>query len=1094
MSLVKLLFFLAVMMIISFTASAVAIEPEGLFSEALGVESYDCSLSLQTAKSLSRTASLRLDFEWSNHTSSGLQLRISHSALTLSHIDGKINTQLMRTIARFTPGESVELAILRRGEMLGVSVNDQLLYMERVPRGPGSAALVTADRGWTVQESTVQRLAPVYFTDDFMRTKDDPGSWTLLRGNWMLQSTWDAIPHGNTNKFAFVSYAQNPFAWMGSAPPDSPFALCMAGDPFWEDYRYSVSLHPGEGGAAGVAINMIDEKNGLIIRWSPVNDRSARGNRLLVYRLTNGKIAAETLASSIGGYIPGQWYRLTVVSAMQGIRVLIDGNERLTLAAMANWRGGIGLYAEGENAVVFDDVTVFGRQVNIDVLKEIRQNSRMENDPHGMASWSSWRSDWKPAGVGSAYWMRQTVYGEHLWTYLSVKPTEEATGEIRLVLNGDGSNVQSGFRALIQQQDDLAQVSYRIFRNDVEIAASTAARLNAGEEYTVRFWRSGASLRIEVDGEVVLEAHGVAPLAGLTPGYSATGALQNVEQVMVIGEGIQDYFFADAPVDWIARGAWLPTIRWACSPNWSFLSGWGRGDTALFHKSSIRGNQAIHAYVGVNMEYSRESEGYGKRFRDLAVSLCSDGVSPRSGYAGIFPYIAAPNAAPAIAILRNGVVVASQVLTDEQTPDRITSHQTWFELELSKQEGQLHFSASWLRKLDDQQRMQATISYTDPQPLTEGIPAVWTHNNCISVARVRLRHAEALQPATKPKVLLGHPWYPEWANLHEPLSVDFTARVWSTGSQNLSFTVKAMSVPPGNDGAMAIRDLNAVITPQVAARPGVEDPRAAREHWYAITAGDTTAYSSPFHISVQVYDPTIGRDDAKALALYRFNEGAGSIVKDQSKATPALDLVIANRGDTKERSADWLPGQGLTLARDSVVISAMPADKLLALNESKEGSVEFWVSSETFFPNVEATNWIACLLSWDDLNNAGGARRNITVAQYVEALAIIPHTGKLFHENDETIRRFPGAHLGLQHAVLTWNREEINVYIDGKKIYAQSNPGQFEHNVAGSRLILGNAAGMTNAFIGNLYLLAIHSVEMNPELVQRHYQAGPSAR
>lgn len=1080
------------LLVISIASISLASDTKGLFSQGLDVPNYDCQVVLQPAKSLSKRSLARVDFEWAAKTG-GQQLLITRDSITLMHVIGSKKEQLKKYPAKLAPGEIQHYTILRRGELLGLMHGENMLFLEKIARGPGGDAIIAADKGWIVEDSSVQRLDPVVFSDDFMRTQDDPGSWKVQSGNWMLQSTWDAIPHGNNNRFAFTTYAQNPFAWLGSCPPGVASAVCTAGETYWEDYRFSVSVCPAEAGAVGMAVNMSDEKNGIFLRWSPVNDRSKYGNSLRLIKVEGGKIVA-TLAELPGGYIPGQWYRLAMESDMQGVNVFIDGHQRMSIPLQSFWHGAIALYIEGELPAIFDDVTVYGKQVNTDLLKEFHQNGRMENDPNGMAGWSNWHSDWKPANAASAFWMKRPVYGNNIWSTVVLKANALARGDLILNLKGDGVDVLSGYRAVIRQSDNPAQLSYQLFQQNKELASKQVARLNAGEEYTVRFRLKGTALQLEIDDEVVLKAE-VTPITGLIPGYSATGALQNISEIIVCGDSIEDYTFASAPVDWVARGVWMPTIRWSCSPNWSFLAGWGRGDTSLFHKSLVKGDQSITAFVGVKMEYARERALYDYRYRDLAVSLCTDGVSPRSGYAGIFPYQESADAPKQIVIMKEGKIVAAKNLSAEYIPERGKNHRTWFELELSRNGSKLDFSVSWLiPNANNPQTLNVSLSYIDPNPLEEGIPAIWTHNNAMSVALARLSHAEPLQPNTKPEVLLGKPWYPEWANVNEPMTIDFATENWSTGNQSLTLQANTVVAPPGNEGDIKVNNMAVTVTPKIAARAGYEESRDAREHWYSVKATDQTAESSSFDIDVQVYDPAIGRSDPKAIVLYRFDEGNGTVVKDRSGVEPTLDLTIQNDEANKYPSASWVPKQGLKLERDSKVVSATVADKLLTLNSNKAGSIEFWASSETLYPRADIANWTSCMLSWDSLTDGGGSKRNLTVGQYPGVLAMIPRNNLPFYQDNNAVQRFGAAHLALQHSVITWKDNHITAYIDGRRVETRNNPGDFTHNIAGSHLILGNGAGFTNAFVGEMYLLAIYNTELTADQVLRNYQAGPSAK
>ena len=123
-----------------------------------------------------------------------------------------------------------------------------------------------------------------------------------------------------------------------------------------------------------------------------------------------------------------------------------------------------------------------------------------------------------------------------------------------------------------------------------------------------------------------------------------------------------DYTFAEEPADRWAVSTWMPSVRWACTPTWSFLGGWSRGDAVLWHKENFSGDQSLDAYMGEMMEFPRERDDYfDTRYQGyFAVTICGDGLDPRSGYYGIY---GAPDTDGTphkrIVLMRNGVEVGS---------------------------------------------------------------------------------------------------------------------------------------------------------------------------------------------------------------------------------------------------------------------------------------------------------------------------------------------------------------------------------------------------------------------------------------------------
>ena len=176
----------------------------------------------------------------------------------------------------------------------------------------------------------------------------------------------------------------------------------------------SAAVQPEAGGAAGVVVNMRDAQHGILLRWSPANDHSKRGDLLAAYLLGAG--APRLLQSARGGFLPHQWYHLTVVCSPDSARVAIDGVPRLAINHVSPWRGGIGLYAEGANGATFDDVTVYGQGVRKDLLLERHQEAvqqRFQIDRNGMADWADMTSEWKavPNSPGS-FVHRSEFYGD----------------------------------------------------------------------------------------------------------------------------------------------------------------------------------------------------------------------------------------------------------------------------------------------------------------------------------------------------------------------------------------------------------------------------------------------------------------------------------------------------------------------------------------------------------------------------------------------------------------------------------------------------------------------------------------------------------
>ncbi|MHB9132044.1 MAG: LamG-like jellyroll fold domain-containing protein [Armatimonadota bacterium] len=1035
-------------------AVSVQAQNPNIFSDELGVPRYDCIVLLKPAVNVSADSRVTLALEIGSGADA-TQIQITRDQLVILSLANKKETRLAPVPSGVTPGTPYQLTILRRANWLGVLHDDKFLFRGQVPMAPGAQAGTIAGTGWAVTDARIQRLEPVAFADNFMRTADEKGAWVVQEGQWALQSAWDRDPKGNAKRFQQAIYAMNPFAWVGRSTTGS--ALCTTGKPYWEDYTLSTAVRPGMDGAVGVMVNMPDTRSGLLVRWSPANDRSPQGDHLTLYRVTDGK--REQVAEDAGGYVPGQWYQLQVTSSVDGIHVLVDGRKRLSAKEITPWRGGIGLYAEG-NGGIFDDTTVYGSTLKKDLIAEnelSRLNLRFLEDPNGMGKWANPRSDWRPTANTTGQWAhRFNFFGDH-WITLTVKPTAEKSGKLWLAVNTDGVSVTSGYRAVVLVEAEQPQVKYALYRGTEVIAQATGDRLSSKEDYHFRLLHVGNRIRLERDDEKVVEATDAEPLTGACPIYGAAGCFSSVRETMALGRNMHDYVFADSPVDWIGHGAWMPTVRWACSPEWSFLGGWSTGEAILWNKARFTGDQVFQAFIGLLMEYPHERDTYHERYRDAAITICGDGIDPRSGYAGIYgapDEKGKPN--QRTVLLRNGVIVASANVTipgfDPQT------HRNWYDLVLYKRGDTVEFWVEGVKRL----------SFTDPAPLDGGIPAIWSEDNGIAVSRARMSCANPPKPRTDPQVILDEPDYPEWVDVGKPLVLDF-AKSWSTAGKAIKLEEMPEQRPEGSKAQPVVDGTRVTFAPDVRGW-----------YWYRIHATDGDHRSPDFHLLAPAFTPAVGRDDSHALVLYRFAEGSGKVTKDQSKVAPAVNLAVP-------KDAQWLPGQGVSMIKATMpIMSVQAAAKLKPLITKRAFTVEMWVSNSSVYP----INGRASLLSWD----SGWGEWNFAIGHCDKFLMAIP-SGEEFLGNARSWADV-GDHVrtGLQHLVVAWDGRTITGYINGKKEMTKQNYFYPETWKPDNLLLLGMRVDGTNKYLGAYYLVAIHDACFTADQVQRHYQAGPGAK
>ncbi|NQT86880.1 hypothetical protein HQ560_08960, partial [bacterium] len=125
--------------------------------------------------------------------------------------------------------------------------------------------------------------------------------------------------------------------------------------------------------------------------------------------------------------------------------------------------------------------------------------------------------------------------------------------------------------------------------------------------------------------------------------------------------------------------------------------------------------------AGIRYDIPRGGTAY-QYASDINTVICGDGTDLRNGYNIVF---AGWNNART-AIVRNGKEVAKT--TDFLFPRNSTQHRQWFYFKIQKQGPRVRLYVD--NKL--------ALEFNDPQPVTGRRLALWTWNNDIMIARVRV--------------------------------------------------------------------------------------------------------------------------------------------------------------------------------------------------------------------------------------------------------------------------------------------------------------------------------------------------------------------
>jgi hypothetical protein len=152
---------------------------------------------------------------------------------------------------------------------------------------------------------------------------------------------------------------------------------------------------------------------------------------------------------------------------------------------------------------------------------------------------------------------------------------------------------------------------------------------------------------------------------------------------------------------------------------------------AIWHKGEFNGDVVAECFVGQMMDQSRGGGSYERYVKNMALSICADGKDLDSGYTCVF---GEDNNSKSV-ILRHGKVVAEIPVG---IPVKRNIHRKWFRMRAEKLGGDITFRVFVQDNPNSPEVQLVSLRYTDPEPLGGGRVAVWTYDNGIMVARMRI--------------------------------------------------------------------------------------------------------------------------------------------------------------------------------------------------------------------------------------------------------------------------------------------------------------------------------------------------------------------
>ncbi|MBI2191575.1 MAG: hypothetical protein HYU36_06295 [Planctomycetes bacterium] len=305
-------------------------------------------------------------------------------------------------------------------------------------------------------------------------------------------------------------------------------------------------------------------------------------------------------------------------------------------------------------------------------------------------------------------------------------------------------------------------VRLRLKRQET-VVGEGAFRLPAAPKQMVTVHREGRYLWVSREGQETLEFRDLDPLRGRRVRL-VTACSSDLARVEVRRDHVRDYLFKEAPSDWLKVGQWEITNRFACDPRWSHLNGESKSDAILWHKDDFPGDVTLEFYAGMRMRQGRmkeETAMYYPRVGDLNATISASGEDLTTGYTFILGAWDPLWSETWTRLLRRDAVVAE---TDQQLlprtrvamdtarlvrvgwdPGGRAIHGAWYYIKIRRQGRDIRYY------FDN----HLALSYRDDSPLPGSRLGIWTYNNSMMVARVKISYettrpsAEILDPPAR---------------------------------------------------------------------------------------------------------------------------------------------------------------------------------------------------------------------------------------------------------------------------------------------------------------------------------------------------------
>jgi len=567
--------------------------------------------------------------------------------------------------------------------------------------------------------------APASF-DDF-RAETRPAS--LVDFNCHRLAKW-LIAGGEWKQIAATG--ADPALWSGGIlARTTGAAQLLWGQALWQDYVVGARLMPWEKGTLGLCFRYQDDENYYSIRW-----KKASAPVLELWRTEQGEAHVLKQLPMTDDMRP---HDLSVATKDDEITVYVDGDQVLHTMDAASVYGRAGFYAEDVSSGLFSELfyaALPGEKPVANIHKSFSAEKEMGLWANALSDWQQGADTENEGDTRHVWWHRSSFHGD-VRVELRLTEPPAVGAEIGVVLNGDIEDNEKGIRARLFWPDNAGtspqDLMAELYRDGV--LCSTAALQWHDGPRVLRLKRVGDTAALSLGEETLLTCDVATESSGHKIGWYAKNYELTTDDADIYSDNFINDTFTSAPADWReGSGIWEVTNKWECDPRWSFFSGRSEDVAVLWNKRPLFGDFEIEYYIGNKMN---RAEGWKYEYaQDMNITVCADGKDLTSGYSFVFGGF--DNTVTAI-YRESERKVEAPIGRDTRITRGNWLHRNWYHFAVSRKGSLLEMRVNG----------NVIMSMEEDEPLKGGHWALWTNDNGIVVARVRVT-AEEIGPRDAP--------------------------------------------------------------------------------------------------------------------------------------------------------------------------------------------------------------------------------------------------------------------------------------------------------------------------------------------------------